>query len=135
MIGFISSWFTHSPLIILTHRQYSANADIHTFQFTVAHALGFSFHWPSPSNGFRHKLPQSHTSNITHKSDLLFTCKIFTGRRTVLFVYSLHFTYNSHSQPRTLNSLTQLKSITSNHTSRYSPTTNLPRLSPIENYS
>jgi hypothetical protein len=36
VIGFISSCVT------LTHRQYSAIADTHTFQFTIAHALGFS---------------------------------------------------------------------------------------------
>jgi hypothetical protein len=47
---------------------------------------------------------------------------------------SLHFTYNLHSQLRTLNYFTHLKSITSNHTIRTSPTMNLPRLSPTENY-
>jgi hypothetical protein len=41
MIGFISTLVTVS----LSHiycRQYSVNADLHTLQFTVAHALGFS---------------------------------------------------------------------------------------------
>jgi hypothetical protein len=42
MIGFISSLVTHSLLVTLTRRQYSAVADIHTFQFTIAHTLGFS---------------------------------------------------------------------------------------------
>jgi hypothetical protein len=42
MIGFISSLVTHALLITLTYWQYSAIADLHTFQFTVAHALGFS---------------------------------------------------------------------------------------------
>jgi hypothetical protein len=38
MIGFIST----SVTISLSHNQYSASADLHTFQFTVAQALGFS---------------------------------------------------------------------------------------------
>jgi hypothetical protein len=44
MIGFISSWVTCPLLITRTHRQYSAIAvaHLHTFQFTVAHALRFS---------------------------------------------------------------------------------------------
>jgi hypothetical protein len=33
----------------------------------------------------------SQSSNVTHKSGLLFACKILTGRRTFLFFYSLHF--------------------------------------------
>jgi phosphate/sulfate permease len=44
MIGFISSLVTHSLLNMLTHRPYSAIADLHTFQylqFTIAHTLGF----------------------------------------------------------------------------------------------
>jgi hypothetical protein len=32
----------YTLLITLTYRQYSAIADIHTFQFTVADALGFA---------------------------------------------------------------------------------------------
>jgi hypothetical protein len=43
MIGFLNSLVTHALLITYKlHRQYSAIADLHTFQFTVAHALGFS---------------------------------------------------------------------------------------------
>jgi hypothetical protein len=42
MIGFISTSVTHSILITLKYRQYSAIADLHTFQFIVAHTLGFS---------------------------------------------------------------------------------------------
>jgi hypothetical protein len=38
MIGFIST----SVTISLNYNQYSAIADLHNFQFTVAHALGFS---------------------------------------------------------------------------------------------
>jgi hypothetical protein len=38
MIGFIST----SVTISLNYNQYSAIADLHTSQFTVAHALGFS---------------------------------------------------------------------------------------------
>jgi hypothetical protein len=50
MIGFISTWFTHSYLITLTYRQYSAIAHLHHLQTTVAHALGFSIstsHFPA----------------------------------------------------------------------------------------
>jgi hypothetical protein len=42
MIGFISSLVTYSLLITIKYMQYSAIADLHTFQFTVAHALAFS---------------------------------------------------------------------------------------------
>jgi hypothetical protein len=42
MIGFISSWVTHSVIITLTYRSYSSITVLHTFQFTVVHALGFS---------------------------------------------------------------------------------------------
>jgi hypothetical protein len=42
MIGFISSYVTHSHLITLTYKQYSAIAQLRTLQFTVAHAVGFS---------------------------------------------------------------------------------------------
>jgi hypothetical protein len=38
MIGFISILVTSS----LNYSQYSAIADLHNLQFTVAHALGFS---------------------------------------------------------------------------------------------
>jgi hypothetical protein len=38
MIGFISSLVR----ISLNYNQYNAIADLHTFQFTVAHTLGFS---------------------------------------------------------------------------------------------
>jgi hypothetical protein len=38
MIGFIST----SVIISLNYDQYSAIADLHTFQSAVAHALGFS---------------------------------------------------------------------------------------------
>jgi hypothetical protein len=38
MIGFISTLVTSS----LNYHKYSAIADLHTFQSTVAHALGFS---------------------------------------------------------------------------------------------
>jgi hypothetical protein len=41
MIGFISASVTHSLLITLKYRQYSTIADLHTFKFTVARALGF----------------------------------------------------------------------------------------------
>jgi hypothetical protein len=37
MIGFIGTLITSS----LNHTYYSAITDLHTFQFTIAHALGF----------------------------------------------------------------------------------------------
>jgi hypothetical protein len=42
MIGFISTFVTHTLLVTLKYRQYSGIADLHTFEFTVAHTLGFS---------------------------------------------------------------------------------------------
>jgi hypothetical protein len=42
MIGFITTSVTHSLLITLKYKQYSAIADLHRLQFTVANALGFS---------------------------------------------------------------------------------------------
>jgi hypothetical protein len=51
MIWFISTSVTHSLLITLKYRQCSAFADLHTFQFTDAHTLGFCFHCLSCNNG------------------------------------------------------------------------------------
>jgi hypothetical protein len=42
MIGFTNSRITHSLVITLTHKQYSAISVLHQLQFTVGHALGFS---------------------------------------------------------------------------------------------
>jgi hypothetical protein len=42
MIGFINSWLHTLLITIKLHTQYSAIADLHTLQFTVAHALGLS---------------------------------------------------------------------------------------------
>jgi hypothetical protein len=36
-----SQLVTHSLIIMLTHRQYSAVSHLHTLQSTAAHALGF----------------------------------------------------------------------------------------------
>jgi hypothetical protein len=48
IIGIINSLVTHSVLVTL---KYGAIADLHTLQFTVAHALGLSvFHLSSLSN-------------------------------------------------------------------------------------
>jgi hypothetical protein len=38
MIGFINTLYIHT---VRNYRKYSAIADLHTFRFTVAHALGF----------------------------------------------------------------------------------------------
>jgi hypothetical protein len=103
MIGFISSWVIHSHLITLTYWQYSAIAHLHTFQFTVAHALGYSLSISRLlANGFRHTNYHRLTLQmLTHKSGLLLTRKIFTGRRTFFFFFtSLHF---ASPLTRTLN--------------------------------
>jgi hypothetical protein len=42
LIGFISSWVTHSLVITPTYMSFSAISVLRTFQITVAHALGFS---------------------------------------------------------------------------------------------
>jgi hypothetical protein len=46
MIGFIDTFLVHCLLITnnktRTYKQYSAIADLHTFQFTAPHTLGFS---------------------------------------------------------------------------------------------
>jgi hypothetical protein len=34
--------YTHSLLITIKYMQYSTVTDLHTFQFTIRHALGFS---------------------------------------------------------------------------------------------
>jgi hypothetical protein len=53
------------------HSQYSAIADIHTFQFTAAQALGFSLSTSRLlATDFDTELPQSHTPSIIHKSSL-----------------------------------------------------------------
>jgi hypothetical protein len=46
MIGFTDTFLVQSLLITnnttCSYKQYSAITDLHTFQFTTAHALGFS---------------------------------------------------------------------------------------------
>jgi hypothetical protein len=68
------------------------------------------------------KLPQSHTPNITHKSEL-HRCTLHNSRREL--------TQTAEFSLPLLFSLTQLKS--SIHTFRSSSTTNLTRLPPAEN--
>jgi hypothetical protein len=41
LIGFINTSVTHALFITLTSKQYSAIADLHNLQITVADALGF----------------------------------------------------------------------------------------------
>jgi hypothetical protein len=75
--GFISSWVIHSLLSTLTHRQYSAITHLHTFQFTVAHALGFPVYTSCllaiNLNTRIITVSLNHTPNITYKSSLIFT--------------------------------------------------------------
>jgi hypothetical protein len=57
MIGFIST----SVTVSLSYSQYSTIADLHTFQFTVAHTLGFSV--------FNSNLPATDLNTETSTSD------------------------------------------------------------------
>jgi hypothetical protein len=68
MIGFIGTLVTIS-LNHIYYRQYSAIADLHTLQFTNAHALGFSV------STSRHLATDLNTETITsnhHEVFLLF---------------------------------------------------------------
>jgi hypothetical protein len=78
MIGFINSLVTHSFNYTQIHWQYSAIADIHVFQFTIAHALGFSV------SISRLLATDLHTKTVTSVATSI-TPKIF----------QLHFQYHS----------------------------------------
>jgi hypothetical protein len=77
-------------------------------------------HQSFPSNGSQHKLPQSHTANITHKSSL---------HRIILHNSRREVTWTAEFSLPLLYSLTQL---TTAHT-KSSSTTNLTWLPPTEN--
>jgi hypothetical protein len=99
MIGFISTLVTHSLLTWFKYRPYSAISHLHHLRFTVANALRFPVSTSRLlATDLSHKLPQSHTPNITHKC-LLFTSKFFTVRPPVLFsrYYSLFTNSPTHS--------------------------------------
>jgi hypothetical protein len=57
MIGFIGTSVTISP----NYNQYSAIADLHTFQFTVTYAIGF---WVFTSRLLVAELKQPHFDEI-----------------------------------------------------------------------
>jgi hypothetical protein len=131
MIGFISSWVTHSLLIILTHRQYSSIAHLRTFQFTVAHALRFSV--------FTSRLLATDLNTQTITVSLDYTLQ-------VLHIKFFSQRLSSQLTPRTnlncgiLSAAIILSHPTDNcshkssiHTFRSSSITNLPRLPPAEN--
>jgi hypothetical protein len=68
MIGFISTLV----IIYLNYNQYSAISDLCTFQFTIAHALGFSVSTScllaaELTHKNYNKLTELHTPNITNK--------------------------------------------------------------------
>jgi hypothetical protein len=101
-------------------------------------SISTCLHFPFPGNGSQQRNYHSHTLQMLHINQVFYShVKSLQGDELSFSIRftSLHFTYTSQSQPITLNSLTQLKSVTSNHTVRFSPATNLPRLSPTENYS
>jgi hypothetical protein len=97
MIGFISILVTHSLLITLKYRQYSAITDLHTFQFTVVHTLGFSVSISLLATDLSMETITQITTSITPKIFQLhfqyhcttahiifyFTRTIFTGRPPV----------------------------------------------------
>jgi hypothetical protein len=74
MIGFINTLVTTS-LNHIYYRQYSAIADLHTFQFTVAHALGFIV--------FTNRLlvtdlhTETSTVSLSHALQILHIIKVF----------------------------------------------------------
>jgi hypothetical protein len=93
MIRYISILVTHSLLITLKYRQYSAIADLHTFQFTVAHALGFSVSTSCLlATDLSTETSTQITTSMTHKilqlhfkssqTDLLFSSELLVSIRS-----------------------------------------------------
>jgi hypothetical protein len=154
MIGFISTLVKHSHLITLKYMPYSDIADLHTLNFTVAYALGFpvstsrlletdlntgiiqvsqNYTLPIPLHDSTHKVSTSHLKS-SQVDELSSSTMILHFNSLIPPTLNRELTSRGCLLPRTLNSLTQLKTITSNHTIRSSPTMNLPQLSTTENY-
>jgi hypothetical protein len=92
MIGFINSLVTHTLLITLkSHRQYITITDLYTFQFTVAHALGFSV---STSRLLAMDLHTETSTQITTSITLKIFQLRFQYRCTIA-----HEVFNSHCEP------------------------------------
>jgi hypothetical protein len=90
MIGFISTWVTHSLLITSTHRQYNAIIHLHTSEFTVALAIGFSVstrRFPAVDlNTQSITVSLKHTLQILHIKSSLRRCT----PATIPFLHNLH---------------------------------------------
>jgi hypothetical protein len=155
MIGFISTLDTHSLLITFKYRQNSAIIHLHTFQFTIAHAIGFfvsTRRFPATDlNTQTITVSLSHTLEILHIKSSLHRNTFHNSRQELTWTADL--SYNSHCHyyslslnwkltplyftqlsPLIVNLWTpSLKTITWNHTLMSSSTTNHAWLSPTEN--
>jgi hypothetical protein len=85
MMGFISTLVTTSPNHIY-YRQYSAIADLHTYQFTAAHALGFSvftsYLLATDIN------TETRTISLSHTPQILQKIKVFKSHPPFSSLYS-----------------------------------------------
>jgi hypothetical protein len=84
MIGFISA----SVTISLNYNQYSAVADLHTFQFTVAHALEFSV--------FTSRLLATDLNTETVTSSIMKSSCYFLFKYSVLLCPNLYLVFTIH---------------------------------------
>jgi hypothetical protein len=84
MIGLLALWL--QPLLItLKYRKYSATADLHTFHFTVAHALGFSVFTSLQAADLN---TETSTVSLSHKLQILHIIKIFKSHAPFSSLYS-----------------------------------------------
>jgi hypothetical protein len=132
MIGFISSWVTHSLLITLKHRPCSAIADLHTLQHTVARALGFFV--------FTSLFRETDLNTVTITVSPYYALQIqvlhikSSFHRSPLHISRWELIWTAEcSLPLLFSQLTTAHTKSPIHTFVSSPTTNLLRLSPAEN--
>jgi hypothetical protein len=91
---------THSLVITLKYRLYSAISRLHQLQFTFAHALGFSVstsHFPAMDLNAQ-TVTVSHSKYYTRRKSFSHTLSLLTAMN---FPLLLHFTCNCHFQQRT----------------------------------
>jgi hypothetical protein len=84
---------THSLLITLIHRLYSALSHLHQLKFTVAHALGFSVHTSRFRTTVSLTLQALHISLLS--TEALFTSHAVSSYLTAHTSLVLHFTTSS----------------------------------------
>jgi hypothetical protein len=98
MIGFIDALYTE----LGTTGNYSAIADLHTLQFTVAHALGFSVF---TSRILATDISQSHCNFKLHSKSschsLILSCRFFSTTLDCHFQNSTHFFTTTNCSLRT----------------------------------